>query len=217
MTRLPRARLPVMRPSVARLSVTRPSVRRPLGTPPPVTRPPATRPPVTGGRERGAATVEFVFAGALLLVPLLYLVLALSEVQRNTFAVTQAARESGRAYATADDPATAPARAAYAVRLALADQNLAGTAELRWGPVGRSCEGLTVDSTVIPVPGESTPGGPVPGGAVRGAPPLAPGALFEFCVRRTYRFPGVPTVLDAGRNTVEARYVVRVDDLRSVP
>ena len=151
-------------------------------------------------RDGGAATVEFVFAGVLLLVPLLYLAIALSEVQRNAFAVTQAAREAGRAYATADDPATAPARAGYAVRLALADQNLSGPAELRWGPVGASCDGLTVDSTVSPVPGST--------------PPLTPGALFELCVRRTYRLPGVPTLLDAGRNTIEARYVVRVDDLR---
>ncbi|GAA3399122.1 hypothetical protein [Cryptosporangium minutisporangium] len=169
--------------------------------------------------EGGAAIVEFVFVGVLLLVPLLYLVLALSEIQRNAFAVTQAAREAGRAYVTADDPSTAPARAGYAVRLALADQNLTGEVELRWGPVGAGCdgpllpvapdadswpvadagEGLTFDSTVSPV---------------SNAPPLTPGSSYEFCVRRTHRLPGVPTLLDAGRNTVEARYVVRVDDLR---
>ncbi|MFG1921220.1 hypothetical protein [Cryptosporangium sp. NPDC048952] len=145
-------------------------------------------------RDRGAATVEFVFAGVLLLLPLLYLALALSEVQRNAFAVTQAAREAGRAYATADDPATAPARAEYAVRLALDDQNLTGPAELRWGPVGHSCQGLVVNAV--------------------NTPPFEPGARFELCVRRTYRIPGVPAFLDAGRNAVEARYVVRVDDLR---
>ncbi|WP_051571922.1 hypothetical protein [Cryptosporangium arvum] len=145
--------------------------------------------------------MEFVFAGVLLLVPLLYLAIALSEVQRNAFAVTQAAREAGRAYATAEDPATAPARAGYAVRLALADQDLSGTAELRWGPVGRSCDGLTVDSTVSSV----------------NQPPSQPGARFELCVRRTYRLPGVPTFLDARRNTIEARFVVQVDDLRSAP
>jgi len=164
-----------------------------------------------GGRDGGAATVEFVFAGVLLLAPLLYVAIALSEVQRNAFAVTQAAREAGRAYVTADDPAAAPARAGYAVRLALADQGLSGDVELRWGPVGAGCSGtrlpvaaanrgLTVDSTVSPV---------------SALPPLEPGTRFELCVRRTYRFPGVPTVLDAGRNTIEARYVVHVDELRS--
>jgi hypothetical protein len=157
--------------------------------------------------------VEFVFAGVLLLAPLLYLVVALSEVQRNAFAVTQAAREAGRAYATADDPATAPARAGYAVRLALADQHLTGGAELRWGPVGHGCdraglpvERLTVDSTVSPV----SAGSP----ASAEFPSLTPGARFEFCVRRTYRLPGVPTLVDGGHNVVEARFVVHVDDLR---
>ncbi|SHN47791.1 TadE/TadG family type IV pilus assembly protein [Cryptosporangium aurantiacum] len=155
--------------------------------------------------ESGAAIVEFVFAGVLLLAPLLYVVLALSEAQRHAFAVTQAAREAGRAYATADDPSTASARATYAVRLALADQGLSGDAELHWGPIGASCEGplvadgLTVDSTVSPV---------------SEAPPLTAGSRYELCVRTTYRLPGVPTLLDAGRNTVEARYVVRLDDLR---
>ncbi|WP_344647493.1 hypothetical protein [Cryptosporangium japonicum] len=142
-----------------------------------------------------------MFAGVLLLVPLLYLAISLSEIQRNAFAVTQAVREAGRAYVTADDPATAPARATYAVRLALDDQNLTGPAELRWGPIGRSCDGLTVDSTVSSV----------------NPPPLGPGARFEFCVRRTYRLPGVPTFLDARQNTIEARFVVHVDDLRSAP
>ncbi|WP_170323824.1 hypothetical protein [Cryptosporangium phraense] len=142
--------------------------------------------------ERGSAVVEFVFGGVLLLVPLLYVVIAVFEVQRNAFAVTEAARDAGRAYVSADDPSTAAERATYAVRLALEDQGLTGPAELHWGPIGHGCTGptLTVDSTVNP--------------------PLDPGSRFELCVRRTYRLPGVPTMFDAGRNVVEARFVVRI-------
>ncbi|MFI5955247.1 hypothetical protein [Cryptosporangium sp. NPDC051539] len=47
--------------------------------------------------DDGSAIIEFVWGGVLLLVPLLYVVLAVFEVQRNAFAVTEAAREAGRA------------------------------------------------------------------------------------------------------------------------
>jgi Flp pilus assembly protein TadG len=155
--------------------------------------------------QRGAATVEFLFAGVLLLVPLLYVVLALFEVQRNTLAVSQAAREAGRAMVTAEDPAQAPARAAYAVELALEDQKLDGSAELHWGPIGNGCSGVGVK---------------IPAGLRVGpadAPPLVPGEDFEVCVVRSYRVPGVPSMLDDGRNTVRARYVVHVDLFRGAP
>jgi Flp pilus assembly protein TadG len=154
--------------------------------------------------DAGAATVEFVFVGVLVLVPLLYLVLAVFEVQRNAFAVTEAAREAGRAFATADTPETASARAAYAVQLALTDQGLNGGAELRWGVPGNGCAGPAVR---IPATGRLNVDSTV-------SPPLAAGSEFEVCVVRSYRVPGVPGVLDAGRNTVTARYVVHVGRLR---
>jgi Flp pilus assembly protein TadG len=141
-------------------------------------------------RDGGAATVEFVFLGVLTLVPLLYLVLAVFEAQRNAFAVTQAAQEAGRAYATADDPESGLERARFAVRLALEDQGLEGPADLRFGPAGADCN----------------PGSP--------APDLTPGTEFEVCVVRTFRLPAVPSILDGGRNTVSGRAVVHIDDYR---
>ena len=70
--------------------------------------------------ERGSAIVEFHFLGILLLVPLVYIMLAVLDVQRTAYAVTQAAREAGRLYvATGDEAAT---RAAAAV--ALGDHNV---------------------------------------------------------------------------------------------
>jgi hypothetical protein len=162
--------------------------------------------------ETGSASVEFVFVGVLLLVPLLYLVLTLFEVQRNAFAVTEAAREAGRAFATADDEATAPARAVYAVQLALTDQGLTGPAELRWGAVGAGCAGTEID---VPDGAEGENGLNVHSTVSPGqGPPLVSGSDFEVCVVRTYRMPGVPSILDGARNTVRARYVVHIDDLR---
>ncbi len=83
--------------------------------------------PCAGARdEGGSALVELVWLGILLLVPLVWIVLSVFEVQRGAFAVTGAARAAGRAYALAPDDATGRARAEAAARQALADQGIAG-------------------------------------------------------------------------------------------
>lgn len=69
-----------------------------------------------GDGERGSAIVEFHFLGILLLVPLVYLVLAVLDVQRTAYGVTQAAREAGRLYVATGDEAAARAAAAVALR-----------------------------------------------------------------------------------------------------
>jgi hypothetical protein len=142
--------------------------------------------------EDGSAIVEFVFVAVAVLVPLVYLVLAASVVQRNALAVTQAAREAGRAFATADDEAAGADRARYAVRIALADQGLSddGVA-VRWLAAGSGC-----------------------GGAPR-LPTLEPGAEFTVCVVRAFRLPGIPGYLDAHQNTVAGVFTVHIDDFRS--
>jgi hypothetical protein len=66
--------------------------------------------------------VEFVFLAVLLMIPLLYLVLALARVQAGAFAVSMAAREAGRAYVTAESADAAAPRARAAAGLAFADQ-----------------------------------------------------------------------------------------------
>lgn len=48
-------------------------------------------------RDEGRAIVEFIFVGVLLLVPLIYLVIAIARVQAAAFSVSTAAREAGRA------------------------------------------------------------------------------------------------------------------------
>lgn len=67
------------------------------------------------GPERGSAIVEFHFLGILLLVPLVYIMLAVLDVQRTTYAVTQAAREAGRIYVATGDEAAARAAASVAL------------------------------------------------------------------------------------------------------
>lgn len=77
--------------------------------------------------DRGSALIEFSYLAVLLMVPLVYVLLAVFEVQRASFGVTEAARQAGRAYATADDAASGRARAAAAARLAMRDQGLTCT------------------------------------------------------------------------------------------
>lgn len=77
-----------------------------------------------GWGEGGSALVEVTWLAILLLVPLLYIVLAVFEVQRGAFAATAAARSAGRAFVLAPDPGTGSARAEAAARLTFADQRL---------------------------------------------------------------------------------------------
>ncbi len=80
----------------------------------------------TAKDERGSALVELSWLGILLLVPMLWIVVSVFEVQRGAFAVSGAARAAGRAYALAPDDAQGRARAQAAARQALADQGVHG-------------------------------------------------------------------------------------------
>lgn len=76
--------------------------------------------------EAGTALVEFVWLGILLLVPLLYIVLAVFDTQRAAYAASGAARSATRAFVTAPDQVTAHARARAAATLAFRDQGIEG-------------------------------------------------------------------------------------------
>lgn len=73
-------------------------------------------------QERGTALVEFTWLAILLMVPLLYIVLAVFEVQRAAFGVSSAARAAARAFTQAPSEAEAWAQAEAAADLALRDQ-----------------------------------------------------------------------------------------------
>ena len=75
--------------------------------------------------ERGSALVELTWLGILLLVPMIWIVLSVFDVQRGAFGVSAAARSAGRAYALAPDDATGTQQARAAAGIALADQGVA--------------------------------------------------------------------------------------------
>lgn len=80
--------------------------------------------------ERGSAVVEFVFLGVLLLIPVVYLVLTVGQLQAGSFAVVGAADQAAKVYADAPTSAEGEARAREAARIALADFGFAADQSL---------------------------------------------------------------------------------------
>lgn len=64
-----------------------------------------------GSDEEGSAALEFIVTGLLLLVPMVYLVVALGGIQEQTLGAEAAARHTARVIGQAPDAATAVARA----------------------------------------------------------------------------------------------------------
>ncbi len=80
-----------------------------------------------GARDESAsALLEFIWLAVLLLVPVVWIVLSVFEVQRGSFGVATAARAAGRAFVLAPDEASAQQRAEAAARVALTDQGVTG-------------------------------------------------------------------------------------------
>lgn len=105
--------------------------------------------------DRGSAVVEFVTLAVVLLIPLIYLVLMLARLQAGTYAVTQAARESGRAFVTSPSEQAAPARAQAAADIAFEDQGYAGQGRLQVSCTQTPCltpEGEIRSEATVSVP-----------------------------------------------------------------
>lgn len=75
--------------------------------------------------DEGSASLEFITAGMLLLVPVVYLVMAVSAVQGATLATEGAARHAARVYVQAANQSVASSQAQQAVNVALADFGIA--------------------------------------------------------------------------------------------
>jgi Flp pilus assembly protein TadG len=71
--------------------------------------------------EQGSAVVEFTFLALLLMVPLVYFVITVGQIQGGSFAVVGAADQAAKVYVAQADAATAQAAAEQAVALALSD------------------------------------------------------------------------------------------------
>ncbi|MDP9116028.1 MAG: hypothetical protein M3O28_01965 [Actinomycetota bacterium] len=144
------------------------------------------------GPDDGTAIIEFVFVALVVMIPLVYLLVAVSVVQCSQLAVSQAARDAGRAYATSPSAGSAMPRVAVAVRIAMTSQGLPDDADVRFVADGSPCTAASV------------------------LPRLAPGEQFTVCVTRRVNMPAVPSVV-AGRGiTTVGRYLVHVDDYRTV-
>lgn len=107
--------------------------------------------------EGGTAVIEFVWLAVLLLVPLIYLVLCLARLQAGSYAVTQAARESARAFVTAKDDPSARARSQAAADIAFEDQGFTAGGSLSVSCSAAPClspgESVTTQAAVsVPLP-----------------------------------------------------------------
>lgn len=114
--------------------------------------------------SEGTATIEFVWLSVLLLVPFVYILVAVFDAQRASYGVSTASRAAARAFLQAPDAASGQQRARSAARVALDDQGLPGA---------------TVRITCLPSPADCLE----PGSSVRvvvrttQAMPLTPSAL----------------------------------------
>jgi Flp pilus assembly protein TadG len=103
--------------------------------------------------DDGSAALEFIAVGVVLLVPLVYLVIALGAIQEQTLGVEAAARHTARAIALAPDAATASLRSER-VLVSMSDQYGidadATEVSVTCAPAGVACPsaGATVTVTV---------------------------------------------------------------------
>lgn len=103
--------------------------------------------------DDGSAALEFIAVGVVLLVPLVYLIIALGSIQEQTLGVEAAARHTARAISLAPDATTAAARSER-VLASISDQygiDAESTAvSVTCTPSGVACPsaGVTVTVTV---------------------------------------------------------------------
>ncbi|MBT2586110.1 hypothetical protein [Arthrobacter sp. ISL-95] len=71
--------------------------------------------------QRGSAVVEFTFLALLLMVPVVYFVVTVGQIQGGSFAVVGAADQAAKVFVTQGDPASARIAAERSVLVALKD------------------------------------------------------------------------------------------------
>jgi Flp pilus assembly protein TadG len=137
--------------------------------------------------ERGSALVEVTWLSLLLLVPLVYLLLAVFEVQRAAYGVSGAARAAARAYSLAPDEGSARHRARAAAAVALRDQAV-------------DIEDVAMVVRCQPQPSNC----------------LAPGSTISVLLRHQVRLPLAPDALggQAPSFRVEADHTVAYGEFR---
>lgn len=108
--------------------------------------------------EEGSAVVEFTFLALLLMVPLVYFIITVGQIQGGSFAVVGAADQAAKVFVAQPDARSAQAAAEQAALIALADfGHDAGEARVstRCDPIDCQAAGTAVTVTVnltVPLP-----------------------------------------------------------------
>jgi Flp pilus assembly protein TadG len=108
--------------------------------------------------ETGSASLEFLTAGLILLLPLVYLVLAVSGIQAAALAVEGAARQGARVFVQGASSTQAQAAAIRAIDFALADHGIepgSASISVTCAPRPAACltrRGFVTVSVVVSVP-----------------------------------------------------------------
>ncbi|PID52954.1 MAG: pilus assembly protein TadE [Micrococcales bacterium] len=84
-----------------------------------------------GCQDDGSALIEFVVTVTLILLPTVYLILALGRIQAGAFATESAARHASMVIATAPDADTAQRRMDLVVQQAMRDQGFGPRTQVR--------------------------------------------------------------------------------------
>lgn len=109
-------------------------------------------------REQGSAVVEFTFLALLLMVPLVYFIITVAQLQGGSFAVVGAADQAAKVFVAQPDAASAQAAAEQAARIALADfghDAVRASVATRCDPADCLAAGTAVTVTVnltVPLP-----------------------------------------------------------------
>ena len=108
--------------------------------------------------EQGSAVVEFTFLSLLLMVPLVYFIITVGQVQAGSFAVVGAADQAAKVFVAQPDAVAGRAAAEQAVLLALADYGYGpanATLDTSCQPADCTAAGSAVTATVqitVPLP-----------------------------------------------------------------
>lgn len=78
--------------------------------------------------EQGSAVVEFIFLAVLLMIPLVYLILTVGQIQGGAYAVVGAADQAAKVFVMQRDLPAAQLAAEQAVRLAVEDMGFEASA-----------------------------------------------------------------------------------------
>ncbi|MBX3093459.1 MAG: hypothetical protein KF680_02800 [Cryobacterium sp.] len=140
--------------------------------------------------DTGSASLEFITVGLILLLPLVYLVLAVATIQGAAFAVEAAARQAVRVFVTAPTQAAATERAQRAIQFALMDAGIEHTPTVSVGCSPNPSNCLTRLGVVTIIVGVSVPLPLVPSALDLDVPLSVP--MQASATQQVSRFGGVP-------------------------